>query len=220
MPVAATLLAIASMAGAEGIKDRLAVDGQVGTTGIGISLHHRFSNKFIIRTGLQYAELDAADEDYDGVQYDLSADLSGATATIDYHPFQNGFTISSGLFYGKDPGFSLDGTPDSDVEIGGNIYTPEQVGVISGTVQASELMPYVGAGWDSTYYSDRRVNVFVRAGMLFSASPDVRLSAEDGLLSEDPGFLADLLLEQENVEDEIDGLKIYPVLNIGFSYRP
>ncbi|MEM9233367.1 MAG: hypothetical protein AAGA69_03915, partial [Pseudomonadota bacterium] len=107
MSIAATLMAVATIAGAQDTSGRFAVDGQVGTTGVTISLHHRFSNRFIVRTGIQYADLDVADEDYDGVQYDVSVDFNGAVATVDYHPFRNGFALSTGFFYGQDPGYSL-----------------------------------------------------------------------------------------------------------------
>jgi len=40
-----------------------------------------------------------------------------------------------------------------------------------------------------------------------------------GLLAQDPGFLADLEVERQQLENEMEDLKAYPVVSIGFNFN-
>jgi hypothetical protein len=41
----------------------------------------------------------------------------------------------------------------------------------------------------------------------------------DGLLGSDPAFLADLNAEIAEVQDEVENLKAYPAISIGFNFN-
>lgn len=200
-------------------QDRLAIDGSLGTTGLGANLQFKIQERVVLRGGINYLEYDVADENYDGVDYDVSLSMSNASGFLDLHPFANGFVMSAGVYGGENKEATLEATPIADVEIGDLIFTPEQVGILTGEVTLSDMSPYLGIGWDGSLYAKSRVNFLIRAGAMFTGSPDVELSSERGTFSDDPIFQAQLQIEEENLEDEIETFAVYPVLNIGLSLR-
>ena len=133
-----------------GEKSRLALDGSLGTSGFGLNLQYKIHERVVFRGGYSYLNYDVADENYDGVDYDVSIDMNTLAGTIDFHPFANGFVISGGAIGGGDKQVSLRGRfiEDQEIEIGGNIYTPEDVGVLTADVTLDDLAPYLGIGWD------------------------------------------------------------------------
>ncbi|MGV6820578.1 MAG: hypothetical protein ACWA5T_08795 [Parvularcula sp.] len=210
-----------SLPAAAAPKSRLALDGSLGTSGFGLHLQYKIHERVIFRGGYSYLNYDVADENYDGVDYDISIDMNTLTGTIDFHPFANGFVISGGAIGGGDKQVSLRGRfiEDQEIAIGGNIYTPEDVGVLSGQVTLDDLAPYLGIGWDGSLYSERRINFLLRAGAMFTGTPDVALSSERGLLSDDSDFQAALSQEESNLQQEIDSFEVFPVVNLGLSVR-
>ena len=55
-------------------------------------------------------------------------------------------------------------------------------------------------------------------GVLLQGDPKVTLTA-DGLLANDAAFLADLATEANELADDVDALKVYPVVSLGFSFN-
>ena len=56
-------------------------------------------------------------------------------------------------------------------------------------------------------------------GILFQGSPDLDLSSQGGVLTNDPTFQAELQKEQDTLEDDISGFTIWPVIAVGFSWK-
>lgn len=107
----------------------------------------------------------------------------------------------------------LDASPTENVEIGDTTYTPAQVGTITGSAEIDGMSPYIGIGWGNPIQSNRRWGFTLDLGVAFTDSPDVSLSST-GIVS-----LADLEQERQEIEDDLDSLKIYPVITLGLFYR-
>ena len=54
-------------------------------------------------------------------------------------------------------------------------------------------------------------------GVLWQGEPSVTLTADGGLLENDPTFLAALETERLELEAEFEDYKAFPVLSLGFS---
>ena len=200
-------------------QSRLAIEGHLGTTGGGFHTHYKIADSFVVRTGFHYLDYDVGDEDYAGTSYDVSLLMTGASGTIDYHPFRNGFAVSGGMYMSADRSAPLNATEVADYEVGGTVYTAEELGTLTGEVVLAELAPYVGVGWDNTLYTEKKLSVIFRAGVLMSGKPKVSLQSSGGTLSSDPALQSRLDQEEEALEDELEGFQLYPVVNIGFGMR-
>ena len=213
--LSAAALAALSAAHADGLKDRFAVSGSVGTLGGQIEAHGKINKYLSVRGGYNYLEFDL-DETYDDIDYTVTTDLTGGLLAVDVHPFGNGFVLSAGAHIGGKT-FDLSGLPSEGVEIGDTFYTPEEIGEIRGEADLGGTAPYLGFGYNGAF-SNGRYGFTAMIGALLLEDPTVDLSTT-GLLSEDPSFQADLEAEEDELQDDIDEFPFWPVASIGFVVR-
>ena len=107
----------------------------------------------------------------------------------------------------------LDARPTKSEQIGDTIYTPAQIGTLSGSVDIDGLAPYVGIGWGNPLTHNQRWGFTCDFGVAFTDSPDVALTST-GVVSQ-----VDLSREINEIEDDLDSLKFYPVISMGLFYR-
>ncbi|GAB3902087.1 hypothetical protein GCM10028803_27980 [Larkinella knui] len=128
----------------------------------------------------------------------------------DYYPFKRaGFRLTAGLFYNLNQ-LTFDGTPMKEVKFNDVIFSKEQVGTINGQANFSKLAPYAGLGWGHPFRGTK-LKFMVDLGFFYQQSPKVTL-VTTGMLepSSDQGPV---------IEQNLQPLKYYPILNLGLSYR-
>ncbi|MEO0398553.1 MAG: hypothetical protein AAF224_03920 [Pseudomonadota bacterium] len=210
----ATLWSVAANADTGGDeRNRFAVGLYGGALGLGGDIQARTTDWLVLRAGGHWFDI-SIDEEYDGVDYDGDVGLSNAFLTADFHPFTNGWFISAGLVLGAKT-IDLSATPAAPVEIGDQIFTPEQVGVLTGAISANDAAPFIGLGFDNAVTSDNRIGWSFLVGAAFTGESDVALTATDGLLADDPNFQAQLALEEDNLREDVDDYSVYPVARLG-----
>ena len=111
---------------------------------------------------------------------------------------------------------SASGQLAQSVEIGDEIYTPSEVGTLTGAIVTQTVAPYFGIGFGNVALS--RVGFFADIGFALHGSPELTLTASEGSLASDPAFGADLDREAQSFEDDIDWYTFYPVLSLGVSF--
>ena len=194
----------------------LAISGKAGTLGLGGELTTGITSNVNARVGLNVLDFDYDDE-FDEVEYDVGLDFSSFSALVDWHLFDSSFRISGGLI-SMDHTLDLDATPSGNVNIGDTEYTPAQIGTLSGDVEIDGIAPYIGIGWGDPMDRNKRWGFYCDLGVAFTDSPDVALSA-NGTLASDPAFQANLAKERDEIEDNLEPFKFYPVLSLGVFYR-
>ena len=214
---AATLLLSAAPAMAQSSEPGVAVGATAGTSGLGLDVQVKLGPIFTLRGSLDRLT-HSADESYDGIDYsgDLTFDTVGGF--IDMHPLANGFLISGGAYVG-DRDIALAATPTGPVNIGGQTYTPGQVGTLNGAVKLSGVAPFLGIGWDDTFYRSGRWGIRAVAGLAWSDAPEVALNSTGGSLSNDPAFQARLRDESRDITDEVEGYGLFPIVQVGLNYK-
>ena len=137
---------------------------------------------------------------------------------MDLHPFLNGFLISGGVYVG-DRTINLDARPSTPVEIGGAIFTPAQVGTLSGRVKLSETAPFLGLGYDDSFIREGRWGFRGIVGVAWSQKPEVGLTSSGGTLSGDPVFRARLEQEAREIQEDAEDKAFFPVVQLGVTAR-
>lgn len=187
---------------------------QLSTLGLGAEAGYRVNGLLGIRGGGNYFSTDR-NREIDGIDYDVSATLASVGLTADIYPFDSGFHVSGGVRYNlTDASFAA--TPRTLVNVGGTTYTPTQVGTLSGDVEFNRFAPYLGVGWKGSVFSPN-LYVSTDVGVLFQGSPQVSLSSNGSLSSAQ--FQADLERERQSIEDDLRGLRFYPVVALSAGYR-
>ncbi|WP_140986849.1 hypothetical protein [Asticcacaulis tiandongensis] len=211
------VLAFALSAGAASAYDSdFAVGVHAGTTGVGISAKYQFNDYFVLRG--DYDHLDySRDFNSDDVDYDGQLNFKPFTVAVDMHPFQNSFFVSAGYNTG-DRKVKLTARPTSNTEIGGTTYTPEQIGTLTANADLGSGAPFVGLGFDNTFTASGSLSFRVLAGAIIGKEPELRLSS-DGTEASNPLYQESLRREEADLQDDVDKVKTYPVLQIGVNWR-
>lgn len=207
-------LALTSVAGAASAQTAASV--HAGTLGVGVEVKAALGPSVVVRGGIDRLRRDF-DQTYSGVDYGAELDFDTVGAFIDLHPFRNAWFVSGGAYLGARE-LRLEAEPVTPVEIGGAMFTPGQVGKLSGAVALPEATPFVGMGFDNTFTGRWRVGVRALIGVAVGESPDVTLNSQGGTLSGSAAFRQRLDAEAERIRDEAD-FSLYPVAQIGLSYR-
>lgn len=209
----ATLVLSAGTASAQSI----AVGASLGTTGAGIEAQLKLGPIFVLRASVDRLDHNI-DETYDGIDYAGAFAFDTLGGFVDLHPFGNAFLVSGGAYLG-DRDISLGATPSMPVEIGGTIYSPSQVGTLSGTIKLQDLAPFVGVGWDDTFTRRSAWGFRALAGLAFSDTPEVALDSTGGSLSNSATLQDRLDDEAREIQGEVEGYGIFPVVQVGLNYR-
>ncbi len=189
---------------------------EAGTTGLGGSAHWRFLPHLGIGAGVTGISASLLEVEGDDITFDSDLQLLVAPITVDFYPFKKrSFRISAGIAYnGNEVGGDARFTEDQ--MIGDNLYTPGQLGTLRMDVNlGNQFVPYVGIGGVMFYFdSAHRWSLGWELGVLFTGSPDVSLRSSNS----NPELDADLELERQSIEADLDLFKIYPVAKIAVSF--
>lgn len=152
----------------------------------------------------------------DGIRYDTDVDLKSAGAVIDWYPKGfGGFRLSGGLRV-NGSAMDLAAAPSQAVTLGGGTYAPAQVGRLSGSVEFNRFAPYLGIGWQGSAMGGRML-IGLDFGALYQGRPDVQLTATGAAAN--PALADDLGREARLIEDNLSGLRFFPVVSLSFTYR-
>lgn len=212
-------LAVAAMLGAGGAA---AADGGVwsvgvsgGTLGISPEVGYRFGEHGGLRLNGGFLDYDRSEE-IDDIDYDGTLKLNSVGLMADWYPFGGSFRISGGARSSKNR-IDLSAEPTANIEIGDDTFTPAEVGRLDGRVDFKNFTPTVTLGWGGKFRSGFAVGF--ELGVMMQGSPQLSLAASGGTLSNDPGFLAELETERQEAEEDADDFKLWPVLQLHFTYR-
>lgn len=200
----------------EAFATEFGVGAGVGTPGISIEGKAAVSENIVVRGSFSYLDY-GLDEEIDGIEYDGDLKLSNFGGFVDFHPFANGFNVSGGAFVG-DKTLDIEATPATNVDIGGQTFTPAEVGTLVGDVQVNDFAPYLGLGYDN-FLTSENMSFNVRLGVMFTGSPEATLESAGGTLSSDPILRAEIEEEIQNLEDDADDFKLFPVVSVGFAKK-
>ena len=210
--LAALAFSSAAAIGSAHAQAGIAVGAGIGTTGGAVEAQVQVTPNIQLRGGYNYFQYDH-DDSYDDIEYAGELDLSTVAAFVDLRPFGNSFIITGGAYFGEKT-LDLAAAPGQTYQIGGQTYTSAQVGSLAGSVDLEDTAPFVGLGWDTTFQGGPIGFKFI-AGAMFTGSPQVNLTSTGGSLSNDATFQAELQQEEDNLQNDIDDFKVYPVVQAG-----
>lgn len=213
---------LAGGAAAQTSDSRMALGVNAGTTGLGIEAQYQISPRWTLRGGFDSLKYDDEVEG-DGIAYDGELDFTTGGAFVDYHPTGGAFFLSAGAYFGtRQVDVSGTPTPGSTVEIGGANFTAAEVGTLNGTMDFGDTAPFLGLGWNTTFTTESRIGFKFVAGAAFGSDPDATLARSGGATlspTRQAQLDAELRNEEAEIEDETDGFKIFPVVQLGLAYR-
>lgn len=188
-----------------------AVAAKVSTLGGNIELYHSFGTQFNAHVGINYFGLkqDIEESDYSA---EATVGLMAISALGDYFPFESSsFKITAGLYLNLN---DIDAviTP-VDQNVGGDVYTSEDLGTIDVNIKFNPIAPYIGLGFGNPTSGTSGFGFSFDIGTMYQGGSIVELSA-GGLLEPTASE------EQEKlIEDNLSWFKWYPVVSLGITYN-
>lgn len=174
----------------------------LGTRGVYGSFSIKENTNF--STNLEISGLDI-DPDFQsgGENYHLKLSLLSYSIAQDWHPFNNGFFLSTGILFN---GNTYNLQPSSSNTGNYSFATPA-------SVKYNKINPFIGMGYNIpfTRNNDWQLNLF--AGAAYQGNANVNVSMGTDRYAEQ-SYMA----EKENLQKSFDNLTWYPLVQAGISY--
>ena len=223
---AATGLAFAASAHAQEIPppttatepSRFALVAEGGTAGFGPSLIYTVNPKFTVTVGYTWLDHNY-DVESDDNEYDGKLKLSNFKALANWHPWGGTFHFSGGVFATDNKvDVTLRPTERQTYEINGNEYSSTLINSLGGSASfEDDVAPYIGIGWAKNP-ANTGLAFYATIGVFFAGDASANLSAT-GPITANPQFQADLRAEERDINDDLEDLGAYPVIQLGIMYR-
>ena len=209
------VLALTLAASTQALADNnFGVGVKAGTLGLGLEGTWRPLPYLDLRVGANLFDY-SDDGSHAGIDYDAELNLDTFYATGNCRFPASPFRVSAGIFQNGNE-LNLASVDTATFEIGGQTYTSAEVGTLRGKASFPSTSPYLGVGYDFTLMG--KVGMNLDFGVLWQDSPSVTLTA-DGLLANDPTFLAAVEAERAELEDDVSNYKAWPVVSLGFVFN-
>jgi len=208
------ILMTAPLAGPSLADNSLSIGAKVGTLGIGLEASWHPLPWFDLRAGVnKYVYDDSGSQA--GINYDAELNLDTIFATLNFRFPMSPMRLTIGAFQNNNELLLVSqDTPTFD--IGGTTYTAADVGTLRSVTAFDGTAPYAGVGFDFTVLD--KIGLNVDFGVLWQGGPTVTLDS-DGLLASDPIFQSALESERQELQNEVEDFKAWPVLSLGVSYH-
>jgi hypothetical protein len=225
----APLSAQTNPAPAEEKIHRIAIGGELGTTGYGPVLMYSINRYLTVSGGHSWldvdesfsTEADAGETDLEG-QLDVKLKLSNTYLQLNLHPFAGSFRLSAGA-YDSDNTLSGSasaavGDPNRTFDIGNNTYRLGDLKTIEYEGKLGDgISPFASLGWSKEAVK-KGVGLSLDFGVIFTGTPTVDIRAT-GSVQNNLQFIADVAKEKAEAQKDLESLKVYPVAKISLFYR-
>ncbi len=186
-----------------------------GTLGIGPELAVRFNDHVGVRGGAGFLTVNGTAES-DDLGYDGKFRLQSYGAMLDVYPFGGAFRVSAGARINRNR-ITVGLTPDEEVTIGDQDFTAAEVGRLSGRATPKKFSPALTLGWAG----QNRRGFFVGSeiGVLFQGAFKLEQFQASGTARNDADFKAALERERISLQDDVDKVKVWPILQVAIGWR-
>ena len=210
--LAVTMLIVAGAANAD---NNFGLGVKAGTLGLGVEGTWRPLPYLDFRLGANTFDYDETGTQA-GIEYDANLALDTVHATANLHFPVSPFRLTVGAVSNGNELELVSADDDAIIVIGGVAYPANLVGTVSGLTSFSSTSPYAGVGFDFTVFGKLGLNLDF--GVLWQGDPEVTLAAS-GPLGSDPVFQEALEAERQELIEEVEDFKAWPVVSLGFVYN-
>lgn len=202
---------------------RLKIGVTAGSLGVGPEASYRLAQNVGVRGNITFLSVNA-DINSDDLTYDTNLKLQSGGVMLDVYPLGGGFRISGGVRVNGNRARAV-ASPNSaaSYEIDGTVYTSSEIGTLIAETEIKKLAPAVTLGYGGGL--SKGLVFGVEAGVLFQGSVNVKPLTLTGLCAGATApancatLAGDLDAERQSVNEDIDGYKLYPILQVSVGYR-
>ena len=197
----------------------IGVGAKVGTLGYGLEVSVPvIQDTLNVRAGFNtfsydYEEQDGATE----LTYKGDLSLQSLPVFIDWHPFNGGFRLSTGLLFNSNEITATAECTTPTCEFGNAQIPAAILGTTTLSVDLGGTHPYLGLGFGNAVSSDGRLSFVFDLGVVFQ-DVAVKLTTSAACQA-DPTCSSEAAQEEAELQDDVKDFDMYPVIAFGLSYK-
>jgi len=217
-----TVLAASALLAAGAANAQVGVTADLGSTGVGFHVVVPMETYLNGRFGANYFRHDF-DKTSNGVDYDIKGKLQTIDVLFDWYLTEgNSFHLTGGVLYNGNK-FNAAARPNGlgGFTLNGHAYTAADVGLLTGRIDYRKAAPYLGIGWGNALARSSRWTTNIDLGVFYQGNPNVSL-ASVGCTTSDTvckALASDVAAERLHLRDDVDALKVYPVVRASIGYQ-
>lgn len=217
-----TVLAAAAMLAAGAANAQVGVTADLGSTGVGFHVVVPMETYLNGRFGANYFRHNF-DKTSDGVDYDIKGKLQTFDVLFDWYLTEgSSFHLTGGLVYNGNK-FNAKAKPNGlgGFTLNGHAYTAADVGLLTGRIDYRKAAPYLGIGWGNALARSSRWTTNIDLGVFYQGNPNVQLASVGCTVSSTvcKALASDVAVERLRLRDDVDALKVYPVVRASIGYQ-
>ncbi len=217
-----TVLAAAAMLAAGAANAQVGVTADLGSTGVGFHVVVPMETYLNGRFGANYFRHDF-DKTSGGVDYDMKGKLQTFDVLFDWYLTEgSSFHLTGGLVYNGNK-FNAKAKPNGlgGFTLNGHAYTAADVGLLTGRIDYRKAAPYLGIGWGNALARSSRWTTNIDLGVFYQGNPNVQLASVGCTVSSTvcKALASDVAVERLRLRDDVDALKVYPVVRASIGYQ-
>jgi hypothetical protein len=201
---------------------QVGITADLGTTGAGFHLVVPMETNLNGRFGANMFNHDF-DRNTDGIDYAIKGKLQTFDVLFDWYVRDGSpFHLTGGLVYnGNRFDATASGNQLGKLTLNGNVYSTASAGILKGHIDYRKAAPYLGIGWGNAIAASNKGHWSFSAdlGAFFMGNPNVTLGSYGCTVSKVCATLIkDVAVERLRLADDVDSLKVYPVLRASLNY--
>lgn len=205
---------------------------RLSTLGAGVEVGVALADKLNVRGGFNIFQYSRG-FDHDGITYKGQLNLRSGEAHLDWYPLGHTFHLSPGLLvYNGNGATATANVPGgSAFTLGGTTYTSDPTNPIAGTGKLDfvKAAPTAMFGFGNLVPQNRHFTYDFELGAVFQGSARTKLNLTGNACdatglncvnaATDPTVQANVVAEQNKINNKLSPFKYYPVISFGFGYR-
>jgi hypothetical protein len=215
----------------KGDSGQIGVGVRLSTLGAGAEVAVSLTNRLNVRGGFNIFQYSRG-FNHDGITYKGQLHLRSGEAHLDWYPLGYAFHLSPGLLiYNGNGATATANVPGGNTfTLGGTSYTSDPANPIMGTGKLDfvKVAPTAMFGFGNMVPPTRHFTFNFELGVVFQGSARTKLSltgdaCANGIncvnAATDPTVQANIVAEQNKINNKLSPFKYYPVISFGFGYR-
>ncbi len=192
--------------------------------GPGIEVTTKLNSHLNGRVGLNALTL-SADFELDQIDYTADVNLRSFSVLADWHPYAGSFRLSLGMMINQS-NFKVSASSSDSYQIGNETYNGDLS--LNGQINFRPVAPYFGLGWGNAVSAGKRWGFNMDVGILMAGQMKIGMDAS-GVVSDSSGnsidvsnesvFQENLAKEVASIQEDLDAIKILPLLSASVSYK-
>jgi hypothetical protein len=206
---------------------------KVSLLGVGGEVAMRVSHRSNVRAGFNAISYSRG-FNKDGLAYDGQLSFKTFEAHYDFFPWAKSFHISPGvLAYIGDPITAKASAPgNQSFSLGGVTYYSDPTNPMTGTgkIDFNKAAPMITVGWGNLISRNEghHFTVPFEVGVAFQGSPKATLNLAGNVCDSpgvncrsvaDPTIQANVVSEQNKINNSMSFFKVYPIISVGLGYK-